>query len=54
MTTASDGRAIVLGLAAAGKIWVYSSKAGADRAPDPLAPAQTTPAPRSAAMSASP
>ena len=54
ITTASDGRAIVLGLAAAGKIWVYSPKAGVDREPDSLAPAQTTPAPRSASISASP
>ena len=26
ITTASDGKAIVLGLAAAGKIWVYQPK----------------------------
>jgi DtxR family transcriptional regulator, Mn-dependent transcriptional regulator len=47
ITTTSDGRTIVLGVAAAGKIWVY--------APQPLTgPAQTTPSRRSAAISAAP
>jgi DtxR family Mn-dependent transcriptional regulator len=38
VTTVSDGRTIVLGLPAAGKIWVY----------DPVAPGRGTPAPRAA------